>query len=116
MRTLAISRNLELFMQRPISGFGISEAYSLATGYSDTSTTTFLLVELGIIGILPTIALIISIIKLRKDLIITITLAVSFLFIINKEPHMGIAIVWVFMFYFMRMQKMEEELKSEHAE
>ena len=101
-RMQAFTRNWSLFCQNPIWGMGIGKAYSAAANFSDTSTTTFMMVEFGIIGALPTAFVIKSIIGLRKDLIVSISVITIFLCILNKEPHMRIAIIWIIAFYFSK--------------
>lgn len=101
-RMQAFTRNWSLFCQNPIWGMGIGKAYSAAANFSDTSTTTFMMVEFGIIGALPTAFVIKSIIGLRKELIVSISVITIFLCILNKEPHMRIAIIWIIAFYFSK--------------
>jgi len=101
-RMQAFTRNWSLFCQNPIWGMGIGKAYSAVANFSDTSTTTFMMVEFGIIGVLPTAFVIKSIIGLRKELIVNISVITIFLCILNKEPHMRIAIIWIIAFYFSK--------------
>jgi hypothetical protein len=54
-RMQALIKNWNLFVQNPIIGSGISNAYRLASNFSDTSTTTFMMVEFGVVGALPTV-------------------------------------------------------------
>lgn len=104
-RVLAIIRNWELFLSSPFSGKGIAEAYAAASNFSDTSTTTFMMVQFGIWGLIPTIGVIISVIGLRRDVITSITVITVFMLILNKEPHMGVIIVWLIMFYFLQVKQ-----------
>lgn len=101
-RMQAITKNMELFLSAPLFGKGIASAYETASNFSDTSTTTFMMVEFGIWGLIPTLRVIASIIGLKRDVITTVTVITVFLFILNKEPHTGIVIVWIIMFYFLK--------------
>lgn len=101
-RMQALVKNWNLFLKNPIGGIGISEAYRLASNFSDTSTTTFMMVEFGIVGFFPTLFVIKSIIGLKTELVEIISTLTVFLCILNKEPHMGIAVVWILALFFSK--------------
>ena len=101
-RMQALSRNCSLFLQNPLAGLGIGDAYSTAYNFSDTSTTTFMMVEFGIVGAIPTVFVIKSIWGLKNEMIESICLMTIFLCILNKEPHMGIPIIWILAFFFSK--------------
>jgi hypothetical protein len=104
-RMQALSRNWSLFLQNPLTGIGIGGAYRAASNFSDTSTTTFMMVEFGAVGAIPTAFVIKSILGLKNKLIENVCLITIFLCILNKEPHMGIAIIWIFAFFFSKKRE-----------
>ena len=110
-RLEALVKNWGLFLQHPAAGIGIGEAYRSAANFSDTSTTTFMMVEFGIMGLLPTVFVLRGILGLKRELFENLNLITIFLCILNKEPHMRIAILWVLAFYFSR----EREAQSASA-
>ncbi len=102
-RVFAITHNLSLFAKHPLFGAGIVETAYHAQRYADTSTTTYLMCEYGILGLSYTIFWIIGIFRQKginvfcKILVLAIILS-----IINKEPHGSIMFSWCFMFYLLR--------------
>lgn len=114
-RMQALIKNWSLFVQNPIIGSGISNAYRLASNFSDTSTTTFMMVEFGVVGALPTVFVVKSIIGLKRGLIENISLVTIFLCILNKEPHMRIAVIWILAFYFSKERESQFALSNETA-
>ena len=98
-RVLAISHNMELFRTNPLLGAGIVKSYANTHLVEDTSTTTFMMSELGIIGVIPTIGIIYSVFKQHISYIEKIIIVVMLLIIINKEPHMNLVLIWTLMFY-----------------
>lgn len=98
-RVLAISHNIELFRTNPFFGVGIVKSYANTHLVEDTSTTTFMMSEIGIIGIIPTIGIIYSVFKQHISYIEKIIIVSILLIIINKEPHMNLVLIWTLMFY-----------------
>lgn len=108
-RYLAISHNLDKFMEKPIFGNGINKALETVRYVSDTSTSTFLLNIFGILGIQYTIYVIYGILKLNKKTIYSkFILILILLSIINKEPHEGIVFTWCIIFYLLKESKVNK--------
>ena len=100
MRVNAIKRDWGLFSSSPLFGVGIGKAYRNALNVDDTATTLFAMAEFGIIGLVPTLVLVLSVLKLRIDYIQKIIMLVCLLFCLNKEPHSNIVIIWILTGYF----------------
>ncbi len=109
MRVNAIKRDWELFSSSPLFGVGIGNAYRNALNVDDTATTFFAMAEFGIIGLLPTAVLIVSVMRLRNDFIQKIIMLVCFLFCLNKEPHSNIVMIWILTSYFCIIGRYEDE-------
>lgn len=107
-RINAIKHNLDLFVKNPLFGVGIGNAYASTKLFEDTSSTTFMMAELGLLGLIPTVVLLFSILKQKIFIIEKWIMSVVFLCILNKEPHMGIVLVWTIMFIYI--QNKEEKL------
>lgn len=111
MRMYAVKHNLERFIDSPIFGRGIKEIIETSTLYEDTSTSTYMLAQFGILGSLYTIYWIIGIMGIKKKNILTIlsVLAIAIL-ILNKEPHQSILFTWCLMFYLLKNKFKGEEI------
>lgn len=114
-RALAISHNMELFRKNPFFGVGIVKAYANAHLVEDTSTTTFMMSEIGIIGFIPTIGIIYSVFKQHISYIEKIIIVVMLLIIINKEPHMNLVLIWTLMFYMINEKVKDDEKIEIHS-
>ncbi len=102
-RVFAVIHNLALFSEHPILGAGIVEAANNAKRFADTSTTTYLMCEYGILGLSYTIFWLTGIFRQKGvNVFCKILLVAIILFIINKEPHSSIMFSWCLLFYFLQ--------------
>lgn len=126
-RIYSFAINLQIYLKSPIFGVGLGNSDVLYvnlmtqnyTGLVDaqTSTTTQLLAQFGILGILFTIIPLISVVFSKKIKgVLNKALVCIMLFIIyNKEPHSLILFDWIFIFSIFRdsFNKNECYLSSE---
>lgn len=114
MRVNAIKRDWGLFSSSPLFGVGVGAAYRNALNVDDTATTLFAMAEFGIIGLVPTLVLVLSVLKLRIDYIQKIIVLVCLLFCLNKEPHSNIVIIWILTGFFSILgRNRHEDFKGE---
>lgn len=103
--------NMNLFFDRPLMGHGLNQANSefseIASVYNiaaQTSTSTFLMAALGILGVSYTMLWCAALLKLKGfSYISKFAILGVILIIINKEPHQGILITWCLLFYFIKI-------------
>ncbi len=112
-RLLSPKINFEMFLSKPLFGWGIhgSNAKYLeiasSTEYlnlidAQTSTTVGLLARFGVLGSIYTIMAIVGIVFWKKSQPLSlVAFVVLFLAIINKEPHGNMLVSWAIPFYFM---------------
>ena len=101
--------NLELFLQRPIFGWGFTGAATQYASYmnnrlvAQTSTSTQIMAAIGFLGIIYTLMCLLPVFSKKKlahlSLIDKTVIFASILLIVNKEPHIYFAITWLILFY-----------------
>ncbi|PWM64664.1 MAG: hypothetical protein DBX61_11390 [Clostridiales bacterium] len=101
--------NLELFIQKPIFGWGFTGAAAQYSSYmnnrlvAQTSTSTQIMSAIGFLGIIYTLMCLLPVFSKRKlahlSLIDKTIIFASLLLIVNKEPHIYFAITWLILFY-----------------
>ena len=109
-RFIAPKINLSIFMKQPLFGVGLSEATNMFIYLGEslgvnhqTSTSTFYLASLGIMGSVFTFLWIFSIMKIRYlNISVRIIILTIFLVILNKEPHSSILVTNCILFNFLR--------------
>lgn len=102
--------NLLVFAESPVFGAGLGEVgaryasytASLLAADSQTSTSTYMLAALGLLGAAYTLFWCLGILRSRWLSFAERVLVLSiFLLIVNKEPHMAMVASYCFMFYFL---------------
>lgn len=98
-RILAINQNLDLFIQRPVFGFGQSYVIANTVDVANTASTFYMLSAFGVLGLSFTTALLWGVFKQKKlHVIEKILIAIIFLIIINKEGQYDFILNWVIAF------------------
>lgn len=113
--------NLNLFIQRPICGYGFNTATQKYISFmnthnnlhvvAQTSTSTEILADIGILGITYSIMFISPIFTKKYNkisLISWLTIVIAMLAIVNKEPHIFIVITWILLCYINMGEKKYE--------
>lgn len=103
-RLLSPITSLYVFFEKPILGWGLVGALERYKYFNDdialTSTSVFLISALGIAGILFTVLPIIGVIRLNHVNVVTrFLLIISFLFIVNKEPHVYFTLTYALLYF-----------------
>lgn len=102
-RFLAIDHNMDLFIKHPFFGAGIIKTNQAMEFVADTSTSTHLMSVYGIFGSLYTILFLYGIAQFKShNIYVKTTILIIVIFILNKEPHFGIAFSWCFLFYLLK--------------
>lgn len=110
MRTYAVKHNIERFLEAPVLGKGIKDVVQTSTVYEDTSTSTYMLAQFGVFGILYTLYWIIGIMKIKdKNLLTKVSIIIIALLILNKEPHHSILFTWCLMSYLIGYKNGKKE-------
>lgn len=105
-RMISPLASLQVFSEKPIMGWGFASAIEEYRKINDeislTSTSTYLMAAIGISGLLFSLIPIIGIAKQGSLNLITRGLLIcSFLFVINKEPHMYFTLTHSVLFFSM---------------
>lgn len=98
--------SLQVFLEKPILGWGLTGAVNEYTSLNDeialTSTSTYLMSAIGIFGSLLTLIPIIGLAKLTElSRFARAILALAYMFIINKEPHAYFSVTYAIMFFLL---------------
>lgn len=115
--------NLEVFFEKPAFGWGFTESSAQildkmpSTGdakvVAQTSTSTQIMAAVGVLGIFYSLGFIFPIFNKRKlphlGIELKSIIAVCMLLIVNKEPHIFIAVTWMMLFYINNMSRAVEE-------
>ena len=112
--------NLELFAEKPLFGWGFTDA---ATQYSlrmdtklvaQTSTSTQIMSAIGILGIVYTLLCLSPLFSKKRlshlSLMDKGIISASLLLLVNKEPHIFFAITWLTLFLVARSSGNENEV------
>lgn len=98
--------NIDIFLSKPISGYGLSGylyEYVRITDSAQTSTSTAFLAAFGIAGFLYTLIWMVAIFLVKKLTFSTkIILIISILSILNKEPHIFFTLTYIMIFYIVK--------------
>lgn len=105
--------NLEIFSQNIFAGAGLSNSTKIFIEQSrlfgidsQTSTSTFFMASLGILGVSYTLFWILSILNMKnKSLISKSIILLVFMIILNKEPHSSILITYCILFFFIKFSE-----------
>lgn len=115
--------DITIFIKNPIWGVGITNAnqfyqdlidlpkYNMLVD-SQTSSTCLMMAQFGILGLIPTLLIFISIFKIKDKRFNTLTKILFSLFILliwNKEPHTRFAFDWVLLFILIKTGFEKEE-------
>ncbi|MEE1025482.1 MAG: O-antigen ligase family protein [Acutalibacteraceae bacterium] len=105
--------NLNIFAYSPVYGFGFTDAATLFTEFlkdtgadkivAQTSTSTQILSSIGFLGLAYTVMTIMPLLKYKKNgmgFVGGFVLSAIMLLIVNKEPHIFIAISWIVLMFF----------------
>lgn len=104
----AISHNLRIFSEAPVTGVGFATTYMLAVDFSDTSTSTFFLSVFGWMGGLITLFWIGALTRFKKlNIYSRILLYTIVLSILNKEPHANFLFTWLVLYLLLHKNKHE---------
>lgn len=109
-RFIAPRINLLIFMENPLFGVGFNEATKRFIDFgrmvgvdSQTSTSTFYLAALGLLGISFTLLWIYSIINIKgQNIFVRVIILTIILLILNKEPHSSLLVTNCILFNFLR--------------
>ncbi|MEM8682863.1 MAG: hypothetical protein AAGF72_05485 [Pseudomonadota bacterium] len=102
-RTTSPTINLQIFAESPFFGLGLNGAiieYTRLTDVSQTSTVTFLLAAIGIVGGTYFVGVVHGVFRQSSfSLLARIALVALALSAINKEPHYYFTLTYVLLFY-----------------
>lgn len=110
--------DLSMFLNNPLFGVGFKEYYSIWEDMTyntlvnaQTSTITYFIATMGSMGILFMYGLINGILKLRDiSLLSRITVFLIFVFILSKEPHQHNTLMYILIFYFLKIRTVNYNL------
>lgn len=105
--------DFDIFMNSPLFGVGFRgyqidwANLSFQTGVSaQTSTLTYFIATLGILGFIYLSAWVIGILKISEiNIISRVIILFIFVIILTKEPHQHNVAMYIFMFYFLNLGK-----------
>lgn len=113
-RVYSIIVNIRIFILNPFIGKGLVGATEIYNSYllsdqykylmdSQTSTTFSLLAQIGILGLVPLVFIVISFLKNTKlSTLDSILFLFLYVLILNKEPHNSLLFDYVFMFLLVK--------------
>lgn len=111
--------NLQIFSESPVIGWGFEGAnQQVVTRMADagvaaqTSTSTYFLAALGLVGLLYTFGWFALLLDSSLSISERVIILVCFLSIINKEPHTAIMVTYVFYFYFGSRIKIHDQFPA----
>lgn len=105
-RFLAISHNLNIFLDNPFFGAGVTNLAETSMYVADTSTSTYLLALYGLLGGVYSVLWIIGIFtQVNLNINSKIIISLIFLSILNKEPHLNIMLSWCLLFWLIKSNK-----------
>ena len=90
IRAASASYNLQLFLNKPLFGYGVGSVdnyYVIIGGHNQTSTLTYYLSALGMFGFAYLVILFIGIVRINLDISIKTFFALIFVFVLLKEPY-----------------------------
>lgn len=117
-RLLSPITSFSVFTEKPLFGWGLSSALEQYTAINHdialTSTSIYLLSALGISGLFFTAIPLIGVFRIEQTSILTRTLlAISYLFIVNKEPHTYFTLTHT-LIYFLLAAALKKNQRSNH--
>ena len=119
--------NLNIFAYSPVYGFGFTDAATLFTEFlkdtgadkivAQTSTSTQILAAIGFLGLAYTVMAIMPFLKHKKNgmgFVGGFVLSAIMLLIVNKEPHIFIALSWiVLMLFHTKVKSVSKTIRGE---
>ena len=119
--------NLKIFAYSPVYGFGFTDAATIFTEFlkdtgadkifAQTSTSTQILASIGFLGLAYTIMAIMPFLKHKKNgmgFVGGFVLSAIMLLIVNKEPHIFIALSWIVLMFFHTEVKASSKITQVH--
>ncbi|GAA4118566.1 hypothetical protein GCM10022249_23460 [Enteractinococcus coprophilus] len=118
-RMKVLDLNFQIFSDSPLIGWGFEGANQevwdqmASSGVAaQTSTSTYFLAALGIVGLLYTLGWFAVLLDTSISLSERVIILICFLIIVNKEPHNAILVTFVFLFYFLSRMRTPDKFQN----